>query len=105
MCGTMQVDWYTKRAGLAAVYTSTELYMLQDDSREFENTWNFLDRQLTCCVWIGHTASEVMTIFSFHQHMTVLAFSICSVSVIVTFIFWKTVFVGCIFDKNVLYCS
>jgi len=65
----MQVDWYTKRAGLAAVYTSTELYMLQDDSHEFENTWNLLDRQLTCFVRMGQCASEVMTIFSFCQHV------------------------------------
>jgi len=40
--------------------------MMQDNSREFEDTWNFLDRQLACCVQIGQCASAVITIFCFH---------------------------------------
>jgi len=37
--------------------------MMQDNSHEFDDTWNFLDRQLACCVQIGQCASAVMTIF------------------------------------------
>ncbi|KAL5021950.1 hypothetical protein ScPMuIL_001105 [Solemya velum] len=40
------INWYTKRASLAAVYKSTEFYMVQDKSEDFENTWMFLDRRL-----------------------------------------------------------
>jgi len=39
-------SWYTKRAALGAVYCTTELYMLQDKSEEFVDTWEFLDRRL-----------------------------------------------------------
>jgi len=39
-------NWYTKRLTLAAVYTSTEVFMLQDRSEEFTATWAFLDRRL-----------------------------------------------------------
>lgn len=38
-------SWYTKRATLAPVYTATLLYWFEDSSDEFEDTWNFLDRQ------------------------------------------------------------
>ena len=41
-----QFNWYTKRVSLAAVYKSTELFMLQDRSHDFEDTWTFLDRRL-----------------------------------------------------------
>jgi len=39
-------NWYTKRATLAAVYSSTVLYWLGDDSPEAQATWNFLDRRI-----------------------------------------------------------
>lgn len=40
------VNWYTKRATLSAVYSSTVLFWLGDDSPEFEATWAFLDRRI-----------------------------------------------------------
>lgn len=40
------VNWYTKRATLAAVYSSTVLYWLGDDSPGHEATWAFLDRRI-----------------------------------------------------------
>ncbi|XP_057309198.1 ubiquinone biosynthesis protein COQ9-B, mitochondrial-like [Hydractinia symbiolongicarpus] len=40
------MNWYTKRAALAAVYASTEIYMLRDNSVEFADTWDFLHRRL-----------------------------------------------------------
>jgi len=39
-------NWYTKRITLAAVYGATEVFMLQDRSANFEETWAFLDRRL-----------------------------------------------------------
>jgi len=40
-------NWYTKRITLAAVYGATEVFMLQDRSPNFEETWAFLDRRLS----------------------------------------------------------
>ena len=47
-CGDTATDFnfYTKRALLAGVYSSTLLYWLGDDSPGFENTWAFLDRRI-----------------------------------------------------------
>lgn len=39
-------NWYTKRATLAGVYKSTEIFMLQDKSDDYEETWHFLNRRL-----------------------------------------------------------
>jgi ubiquinone biosynthesis protein COQ9 len=39
-------SYYTKRATLAAVYTATLLYWLQDESEGFADSWAFLDRRL-----------------------------------------------------------
>lgn len=40
------VNWYTKRATLSAVYSSTVLYWLGDDSEGHAATWAFLDRRI-----------------------------------------------------------
>ncbi len=40
-------NWYTKRALLFAVYTSTLFYWLDDRSPNFEATWAFLDRRIS----------------------------------------------------------
>jgi ubiquinone biosynthesis protein COQ9 len=40
------VNWYTKRATLSAVYGSTVLYWLGDDSIGHQSTWDFLDRRI-----------------------------------------------------------
>ncbi|WP_428927659.1 COQ9 family protein [Marinibacterium sp. SX1] len=40
------VNWYTKRATLTAVLSSTVLYWLGDDSEGDEATWAFLDRRV-----------------------------------------------------------
>lgn len=39
-------NWYTKRATLAAVYSSTLLYWLGDESENQAATWDFLDRRI-----------------------------------------------------------
>ena len=40
------LNWYSKRATLAGVYSSTVLYWLGDDSPESRETWDFLDRRI-----------------------------------------------------------
>ncbi len=40
------VNWYTKRATLAAVYSGTVLFWLGDDSPGHQATWDFLDRRI-----------------------------------------------------------
>jgi ubiquinone biosynthesis protein COQ9 len=40
------VNWYTKRATLAGVYSSTVLFWLGDDSPDHQATWEFLDRRI-----------------------------------------------------------
>lgn len=40
------VNWYTKRATLSAVYSATLLYWLGDDSPDHAATWAFLDRRI-----------------------------------------------------------
>lgn len=40
------VNWYTKRATLAGVYSATVLYWLGDDSADHQATWAFLDRRI-----------------------------------------------------------
>ncbi|MDA5556721.1 COQ9 family protein [Shimia sp. MMG029] len=40
------LNWYTKRATLSAVYSATVLYWLGDDSEGHTATWAFLDRRI-----------------------------------------------------------
>ena len=40
------LNWYTKRATLSAVYGSTVLFWLGDDSSDHSATWDFLDRRI-----------------------------------------------------------
>jgi len=40
------IQWYVKRAAVGMVYTSCEFYMLTDNSPDFQDTWNFLDRRI-----------------------------------------------------------
>jgi len=43
---TRDLNWYSKRATLSAVYGSTVLYWLGDDSPGHQATWDFLDRRI-----------------------------------------------------------
>jgi ubiquinone biosynthesis protein COQ9 len=46
-------SYYTKRSLLAAVWTSTFLFWLDDRSPDFEATWAFLDRRIDNVMQIG----------------------------------------------------
>ena len=53
------MNWYAKRAALAAVYGSTELFMLTDASAEFGATWGFLDDRLAQSAEAGRAVRAV----------------------------------------------
>jgi ubiquinone biosynthesis protein COQ9 len=40
------INWYTKRMSLSAVYGATVLFWLGDDSPDHQATWDFLDRRI-----------------------------------------------------------
>lgn len=40
------INWYSKRATLSGVYSSTVLFWLGDDSSGHQATWDFLDRRI-----------------------------------------------------------
>ena len=44
--GSRDLNWYTKRATLSAVYGATVLYWLGDESTDKHATWEFLDRRI-----------------------------------------------------------
>ena len=46
-------NFYTKRALLAGVLTTTTLYWMNDGSEDHQASWAFLDRRLQSIVWIG----------------------------------------------------
>jgi ubiquinone biosynthesis protein COQ9 len=43
---SQDLNWYTKRATLSAVYGATVLYWLGDESTGRQATWDFLDRRI-----------------------------------------------------------
>jgi ubiquinone biosynthesis protein COQ9 len=56
-------SFYTKRATLAAVYTSTLLYWLQDESGGFTKTLQFLDHRLNNIMMIPKVKQAVRRFF------------------------------------------
>jgi len=53
-------NFYTKRALLAGVYTSTMLYWFADNSNDAEDTWKFLDRRIADVMQIEKVKSAVL---------------------------------------------
>ncbi len=43
---SVDFNFYTKRATLAGVYSSTVLYWFSDESEDYADTWAFLDRRI-----------------------------------------------------------
>lgn len=73
LAGDVSVDtsYYTKRATLAGVYASTEVFMTQDNSHQFKDTRDFLDRRLDDVRVIGGTVGSVGQWASFTGMATV----------------------------------
>ena len=61
LAGETAVDstWYTKRASLAAIYSSSEVFMTTDTSSGFAETQRFLDRRLEDIKAVGESISAV----------------------------------------------
>ena len=59
LSGDTSVDasWYTKRASLAALYASSELFMTTDTSKDFAATEDFVDRRLQDVKTVGGAVS------------------------------------------------
>jgi ubiquinone biosynthesis protein COQ9 len=75
LSGDKEVDasWYTKRATLSMVYSSSELFMTNDRSPDFAETHQFLQRRLdevktmgttlgSIGQWVGYTANAGINI-------------------------------------------
>ena len=62
---TVDFSWYTKRASLAAVYASSELFMTTDTSNDFALTEEFLDRRLEDVRKVGGTIGGLGQFASF----------------------------------------
>jgi ubiquinone biosynthesis protein COQ9 len=52
-------NFYTKRALLSGVYTTTMLYWFADNSEDAEDTWKFLDRRIADVMQIEKVKSQV----------------------------------------------
>lgn len=75
-CRTMDVIWraagdrstdfnyYTKRTLLAAIYNSTLLYWLEDDSEDNVETWAFLDRSIDAVMQVPKYTGKVKSILA-----------------------------------------
>lgn len=52
-------NFYTKRATLSLVISSTMLYWMTDDSEDLEPTWEFLDRRIANVMQFEKTKAKV----------------------------------------------
>ncbi len=60
LAGDTATDWnfYSKRGLLAAVYISTVLYWLEDESEGHADTWAFLDRRISDAMKVPKAAAR-----------------------------------------------
>lgn len=56
------LNWYTKRALLAKLYASTQLVLINDQSPDFRDTWDFLDRRLDDIKVMGSVARSLSSV-------------------------------------------
>ncbi|XP_068027185.1 ubiquinone biosynthesis protein COQ9, mitochondrial [Melanerpes formicivorus] len=54
-------NWYTRRAVLTAIYSTSELVMLQDSSQDFQDTWHFLESRVADAMSMSSTAEQVQS--------------------------------------------
>lgn len=69
--GSLDSTWYGKRAGVSAIYASTELYMTRDRSARFVETEQFLRRRLEAADWLGRGLSDAGAWLNFSGHATI----------------------------------
>lgn len=56
---SQDVNWYTKRMTLSAVYSSVVLFWLGDASDDHEATWEFLDRRIENVMQFERTKAQL----------------------------------------------
>lgn len=44
---SVDLTWYSRRIGIAAIYKMTELYLIQDSSEDHTETWQFLNQRIS----------------------------------------------------------
>ncbi|KAF1937501.1 ubiquinone biosynthesis protein COQ9 [Clathrospora elynae] len=73
LSGDQSVDssWYTKRATLSAIYSSTEMYMTQDKSANFVDTEQFLDNRLQDLIKVGGFVGGLGEWLNYTGHSTI----------------------------------
>lgn len=52
------IDWYVKRTVLGGIYSTSEVYMLTDNSPEFRDTWMFVNRRIKDALDLQKTFQE-----------------------------------------------
>ncbi|OEL23843.1 Ubiquinone biosynthesis protein COQ9, mitochondrial [Dichanthelium oligosanthes] len=52
------IDWYVKRTVLGGIYSTSEVYMLTDNSPEFRDTWTFVNRRIKDALDLQKTFQE-----------------------------------------------
>ncbi|XP_068344447.1 uncharacterized protein [Pyrus communis] len=55
---TADFQWYVKRTVLGGIYSTTEIYMLADNSPDFRDTWAFLDNRVKDAFDLKKTIQE-----------------------------------------------
>ncbi|KAG0234054.1 Ubiquinone biosynthesis protein coq9, mitochondrial [Actinomortierella wolfii] len=59
------MNWYSKRAMLMGIYSSTEIYMTTDKTQNFQATQAFLDRRFEDAAIVGKTANNLLQLAEF----------------------------------------
>lgn len=69
LAGDSSVDtsWYTKRASLSSIYAATEVYQTTDQSTDFKDTEEFLDRRLEELRVVGTAFGNTMQWIGFQS--------------------------------------
>ncbi|KAF8728939.1 hypothetical protein HU200_018238 [Digitaria exilis] len=52
------IDWYVKRTVLGGIYSTSEVYMLTDNSPDFRDTWTFVNRRIKDALDLQKTFQE-----------------------------------------------
>ena len=68
---SVDTSWYTKRATLSSIYAATETYSTTDQSTNFKDTEEFLDRRLEEARVVGGAWRNVSEWLGFQRMATV----------------------------------
>ncbi|XP_046659487.1 ubiquinone biosynthesis protein COQ9, mitochondrial-like isoform X2 [Homalodisca vitripennis] len=72
---SVDLNWYSRRVALAAIYKMTELYMLQDSSEGHVATWEFLTRRVDEAAQLHSVLLQSETGVAFAQELASATFT------------------------------